>query len=192
MNTVKKIILSVAIIAATIVGAQAQTNTKVKLNVVLNPVLAIEIGNKDASNTGETIPTGYEDVVTLEYKTAQDYKNGVAKNVAGQLKVTAIGSDFKVYVKTSSSHLNRVTGGSENLAGDLVTVQLNGNTRSVRDMIAQQDMGTITGKSTTAKSLDVTYRSAALDDNVLAKLLKNNNGDKVTYTTDVIYSVIPQ
>ena len=160
---------------------------------MLNPVLAIEIGNPSAPGNGETVPPGYGDLVTLEYKNAADYTNGVSKKVAGQLKVTSIGSDFKVYAQTSANHLTRVSGGNETMEGELVTVAIgNGPAKNVRDMAAQQDFGTITGKSTTAKSLDVTYSAAALNDTKLATLLKNNNNSKVTYTTDVTYTVIPQ
>lgn len=192
----KKVILSLVLVAVAIVGVNAQVNgpiTKVRLNVVLNPVLAIEIGNPSAPGNGETVPPGYGDLVTLEYKNAADYTNGVSKKVAGQLKVTSIGSDFKVYAQTSANHLTRVSGGNETMEGELVTVAIgNGPAKNVRDMAAQQDFGTITGKSTTAKSLDVTYSAAALNDTKLATLLKNNNNSKVTYTTDVTYTVIPQ
>lgn len=192
----KKVILSLVLVAVAIVGVNAQVNgpiTKVRLNVVLNPVLAIEIGNPSAPGNGETVPPGYGDLVTLEYKNAADYTNGVSKKVAGQLKVTSIGSDFKVYAQTSANHLTRVSGGNETMEGELVTVAIgNGPAKNVRDMAAQQDFGTITGKSTTAKSLDVTYSAAALDDTKLATLLKNNSNSKVTYTTDVTYTVIPQ
>lgn len=192
----KKVILSLALVVAGVVGVNAQTpstSTKVKLNVVLNPVLAIEIGNSDAANTGETIPSGYDDVVTLEYKNATDYTTGVSKTVDGQLKVTSIGSDFKVYAQTSTNNLTRVSGGNETMEGDLVTIAIGSSAeKNVRDLVSQQDYGTITGKSTTAKSLDVTYRAAALNDTKLADLLRNNNNNKVTYTTDVIYTVVPQ
>lgn len=190
----KKVILSLALVVAGVVGVNAQTpSTKVKLNVVLNPVLAIEIGNSDAANTGETIPSGYDDVVTLEYKNATDYTTGVSKTVDGQLKVTSIGSDFKVYAQTSTNNLTRVSGGNETMEGDLVTIAIGSSAeKNVRDLVSQQDYGTITGKSTTAKSLDVTYRAAALNDTKLAALLKNNSNNKVTYTTDVIYTVVPQ
>lgn len=190
----KKVILSLALVVAGVVGVNAQTpSTKVKLNVVLNPVLAIEIGNSDAANTGETIPSGYDDVVTLEYKNATDYTTGVSKTVDGQLKVTSIGSDFKVYAQTSTNNLTRVSDGNETMEGDLVTIAIGSSAeKNVRDLVSQQDYGTITGKSTTAKSLDVTYRAAALNDTKLAALLRNNNNNKVTYTTDVIYTVVPQ
>lgn len=190
----KKVILSLALVVAGVVGVNAQTpSTKVKLNVVLNPVLAIEIGNSDAANTGETIPSGYDDVVTLEYKNATDYTTGVSKTVDGQLKVTSIGSDFKVYAQTSTNNLTRVSGGNETMEGDLVTIAIGSSAeKNVRDLVSQQDYGTITGKSTTAKSLDVTYRAAALNDTKLAALLRNNSNNKVTYTTDVIYTVVPQ
>jgi len=190
----KKVILSLALVVAGVVGVNAQTpSTKVKLNVVLNPVLAIEIGNSDAANTGETIPSGYDDVVTLEYKNATDYTTGVSKTVDGQLKVTSIGSDFKVYAQTSTNNLTRVSDGNETMEGDLVTIAIGSSAeKNVRDLVSQQDYGTITGKSTTAKSLDVTYRAAALNDTKLAALLGNNNNNKVTYTTDVIYTVVPQ
>lgn len=193
----KKVILSLVLVAVAIVGVNAQVNgpiTKVRLNVVLNPVLAIEIDNPSAPGNGETVPPGYGDLVTLEYKNAADYTNGVSKTVAGQLKVTSIGSDFKMYAQTSANHLTRDgSGGNETMDGDLVTIAIgNSEAKKVSALANPQDFGKITGKSTTAKSLDVTYSAAALDDTKLATLLKNNNNSKVTYTTDVTYTVIPQ
>jgi hypothetical protein len=191
----KKVILSLAIVAVAIVGVKAQTSggsAKVKLNVILNPVLSIEIGNK----SGDVDPSGNigdaNDVVNLEYKTAEDYQKGVQKTVNGQLKVTSIGSNFKLFAQTSDNNLKRVEGGNETLAGDLVTIAINGKEKNVRDLVSQQDYGTIDGKSTTAKELDVTYHSGILDDAKLENLLRNNNKDKVVYTTNVVYSVIPQ
>jgi hypothetical protein len=97
-----------------------------------------------------------------------------------------------LFAQTSDNNLKRVEGGNETLAGDLVTIAINGKEKNVRDLVSQQDYGTIDGKSTTAKELDVTYHSGILDDAKLENLLRNNNKDKVVYTTNVVYSVIPQ
>src|SRR5690606_31211324 len=88
INTMKKVILSLAIVAVAIVGVKAQTpvptgSANVKVNVVLNPVLSISLGSGATAGTDE---------VTLTYNTTEDYTQGVTAERAKQLKVTSIGS----------------------------------------------------------------------------------------------------
>lgn len=197
----RKISIAIVVFFVAVIGAKAQTaapSTKVQLNVILTPMLSLEIGQHDQGANGD-----YADVVNLEYKTAKDYNDGVSKTLAGHLKATSIGSGFKVYASASSSNLNRVSGGNEQLTGDLVTVKVgSGQAKVIRDMgnkagkvgTNAEDMGfgfqTGSTGSVIAKELDVTYAGASLKDKL--DLLKNNNGQKVTYTVDVLYSIIAQ
>src|SRR5690606_31863105 len=101
----KKIILSTFALFAAVVITNAQTPpppVKVKVNVNLNPFQSIEIGS---GATG--VESGYGDVVTLEYKNADDYRTGVSKNVAKQLKVSSVGSGYSVKAKLANANLER-------------------------------------------------------------------------------------
>src|SRR5690606_23523008 len=100
----KKIILSTFALFAAVLITNAQTpppTVKVKVNVNLNPFQSIEIGSGG-------------DVVTLDYKNADDYRTGVSKNVAKQLKVCSVGSGYTVKAKLAKLTLDRV--GSDGVA----------------------------------------------------------------------------
>lgn len=204
----KNVILSLLFVAIATVGVKAQTattSTTVQLNVVLKSLIGIEIGNEsgDTEYKGGGSAADYGDVVNLEYKTAEDYQNGVSKTVEGQLKVTSIGSQFKLYVQTFESRTNtasgvlkRVSGGHNTMDGNLVTVSVSGvqsgQARSVHQLQGQQDYGNMTGGATAGTDLDVTYTAAALTDAQVAALLQNHHGNEVVYTTDVVYTVMAQ
>jgi len=196
----KKVLLALLFVAG-ITGANAQVTTapttKVKLNVILNPVLSIEIGTP-----GSGAAEGYADVVNLEYTTAEQYRTGVEKKITGHLKVTSIGSGFKVYASASSPNLNRVGGDNNVMAGDLVSVVVGaGPIKNIQSLgakagkvgsAAEEMTAKLNGTSgsTVNQLLDVTYKSAPLTDALVASLLANNNKGKATYTVDVLYSVI--
>src|SRR5690606_24213713 len=122
----KKIILSTFALFAAVVITNAQTPTpptpvKVKVNVNLNAFQSIEIGSGATGGIGE-----YGDVVTLNYNNATDYRTGVSKNVAKQLKVSSVGSGYSVKAKLAKSTLDRV--GSDGVAtiaaGDILEVAI--------------------------------------------------------------------
>src|SRR5690606_8809837 len=99
--------LSTFALFAAVVITNAQTPTpptpvKVKVNVNLNAFQSIEIGSGATGGIGE-----YGDVVTLDYKNAEDYRTGVSKNVAKQLKVSSVGSGYSVKAKLVNANLER-------------------------------------------------------------------------------------
>src|SRR5690606_3118466 len=114
----KKIILSTFALFAAVLITNAQTpppTVKVKVNVNLNPFQSIEIGSGG-------------DVVTLDYKNANDYRTGVSKNVAKQLKVSSVGSGYSVKAKLAlpEATLTRVgADGAESIeAKDILQVEI--------------------------------------------------------------------
>src|SRR5690606_11750548 len=121
----KKIILSAFALIAAVVITNAQTPTpnsvKVKVNVNLNAFQSIEIGSGATGGIGE-----YGDVVTLDYNNADDYRTGVSKNVAKQLKVSSVGSGYSVKAKLAKSTLDRVgADGAESIdANDILEIAI--------------------------------------------------------------------
>src|SRR5690606_3904739 len=123
----KKIILSTFALFAAVLITNAQTPTpnsvKVKVNVNLNAFQSIEIGSGATGGSGE-----YGDEVTLNYTNANDYRTGVSKNVAKQLKVSSVGSGYSVKAKLAldKATLTRVgADGAESIeAKDILQVAI--------------------------------------------------------------------
>lgn len=194
----KNLSIAIVLFFATIIGVNAQTaSTKVQLNVILNPVLSLEIGAPDQGAS-----TGYADVVNLEYKTASDYATGVSKAITGHLKATSIGSGFKISAQAfegTGQNLSRATGGGAQggFDGTLVTIALNNSAaKNVRDLLSNSQEMLLSGTnsagastSTTGQLIDVTYKSAALNAEQISTYLDNNGNQKVRYTTDVVYTI---
>lgn len=198
----KKVVLALAVVFAAVAGSQAQTasssSVKVKVNVELNPFQSIEIGT-GGSNSG-----GYGDEVNLVYNTANDYKAGVSKVVPKQLKVSSIGSGYKVkatlgFNSGNSGKFNKVQGGVENIdASQLLEIAIgkggtvNGLTAGTT-AAANMEFGpfgaTSTGESSVLdQELDVKYFGKKLDEGML-KTLFGNQKSQAKYTIDVVYTI---
>ncbi|WP_336830687.1 hypothetical protein [Sphingobacterium multivorum] len=191
----KKLILIASVLLGTFGAVKAQSSAKVKVNVVLNPFQSIEIG-KGESN-GQVVNL---DEVTLEYKNAADYKNGVEKVIPNQLKVSSVGSGFRIkaemrYNGVATSNLTRVAGNGETTvnANDLLAITV-GNSAKM-DASTNMDFGPV-GSSSDAqasvldKELDVKYSGKSLNEAMVKKLLGNGGKDTAAkYTVDVVYTI---
>ncbi|WP_164111534.1 MULTISPECIES: hypothetical protein [Sphingobacterium] len=199
----KKVVLALAVAFAAVVGTQAQTasssSVKVKVNVELNPFQSIEIG------AGGTNSGGYGDEVTLVYNTADDYKSGVSKVVEKQLKVSSVGSGYKVqatlgFNSGNSGKFNKLQGGGvENIdAAQLLEIAI-GKSGSVSGLTtgttatAGMEFGgfssTSTGESSVLdQELDVKYFGKKLDEGMLRTLFGDQK-DQAKYTIDVVYTI---
>ncbi|HMR18708.1 MAG TPA: hypothetical protein PKA53_05375 [Sphingobacterium sp.] len=191
----KKVILSVAFIAIAIVSLKAQTSggvANVKVNVVLNPTLSISLGS--GANDGEL-----QDEVTLEYKSAKDYLTGVDTTVSKQLKVTSIGSGYRL--KATLSNGGKFTkvqgdasGQAEIDASQLLQVGIGGST--IKDGAANMDLdpqGSNSNASSSVlnKEIDMYYRAKELNEGQIKQIL-GSNANKSTiakYTVDIVYSI---
>ncbi|WP_336834244.1 hypothetical protein [Sphingobacterium siyangense] len=187
----KKLIIIASVLLGTFGLAKAHSSAKVKVNVVLNPFQSIEIGKGE---TGANL-----DEVTLEYKNAADYKNGVEKVVPKQLKVSSVGSGFRVkaelrYNGVATASLNKVTGNGINTvdANQLLAITV-GNSAKM-DVAQNMDFGPVGSSdaqsSVLDKELDVKYSGKSMDETMVKKLLGNSGKDTgATYTVDVIYTI---
>ncbi len=209
LKKMKKGLILAAAACLTILGAKAQTTAKV--NVVLNPALSIEVN--DAS-LDQTI-NGLEEAkaVNLVYKTASDYVSGVKKPVADHLKVTAVGTGYKIYARASSNTLARSGGNGENavmqMAGEIVTVKVHtGSAITIADINAKSNqVNTINGKSVkgetmyvsgasnsnasvVAQPINVEYAARALNSAEVKGFLGTNNTQGARYTVNVIYDIL--
>ncbi|SKC03232.1 hypothetical protein SAMN05660841_03751 [Sphingobacterium nematocida] len=195
----KKVVLALAVVFAAVVGTQAQTasssSVKVKVNVELNPFQSIEIGT--GSNSG--------DEVNLVYNTASDYKTGVSKLVEKQLKVSSVGSGYKVkatlgFNSGNSGKFNKVQGGGvgnidaaqllEIAIGKGGTVSgLTAGTTAAANMEFGPFGATSTGESSVLdQELDVKYFGKKLDEGMLNTLFGNQKS-QAKYTIDVVYTI---
>jgi hypothetical protein len=193
----KKLILSTFVLlgASTVSNAQTANPVKVKVNVNLNTLHSIEIGS------GATPGGGYGDEVTLEYNTAEDYRNGVSKLVAKQLKVTSIGSGYKI--KASLSDLSNVA--TENLinngsagaatikASEILKIQVGAG--AVQEAIQNIPEWTFSGQTSSGQSsvldqeLDVKYIGARIDQAHLRSYFDNVGKESISYSVVVTYSI---
>lgn len=191
----KKIILSFALAIITTAGIQAQTSTTtadVKVNVILRPTLSIEVNLNIPNDGGELEESG---AVNLVYKNANDYANGITKTIPSHLKVSSIGSGYKVHAQVANQNLNRSVGeGAETMSGELVKVRINdGQERKISELNGKQEMyynggGNGSSGSVLNQELAVTYRAEQLNTEQIANLM-GPNGAAARYTTTVTYTI---
>lgn len=196
----KKIIFFAAAIIGSVTAvnaqSQSQSQAKVKVNVELKPFQSIEIGSgAGAGNEGEVITSGYDDEVTLKYQDVNDYTKGVEKTVAKQLKVSSVGSGYKVKATLSSNgQFNKVAGNGVNSydAKKLVEIQVGGMSAPTDVNMEFGPFGsTSTAESSVLnKELDVKYIGKPLNEATVKELLGNGGKDtKAKYTIDVVYTI---
>lgn len=215
LKKMKKGLILAAAVCLTILGAKAQTTTTpttvVKVNVILNPALSIEVNE---TSLDQNI-NGLEEAgaVNLVYKTATDYTSGVQKTVKDHLKVTAVGTGYKVIARASSNSLTRAGGNGDQadatMAGEIVTVKVNGGSAiSIADIYAKNGVvntkngKTVNGEtmlvagnsnsagSVVAQPVDVLYAARALNSSEVKKFLGENNTLGARYTVNVTYDII--
>lgn len=187
----KKAILSIAFVAFAIIAAKAQSSANVKVNVVLNPTLSISLGS--GADNGSL-----HDEVTLEYKTAEDYSKGVDTLVAKQLKVTSIGSGYRVRAALSDGgKLRKSSGlGVDNYeASQLLKIGI-GSAGNAVTASADMDLGAFGDNSNASssvlnKELDVYYKANNLTEGQIKQLLGDNATSTSTakYSVDVTYTI---
>lgn len=194
----KKLILSTFVLlgASTVSNAQTANPVKVKVNVNLNSFQSIEIGS-GAQNS----EAGYGDVVTLTYANAENYRNGVSVLVNNQLKVTSVGSGYKVKANLSNINLTRTSSSGvetipaneilqievgKNLAGVTSgrTVDVNGPEWNLSPVSSGQ-------ASVLDEELDVKYFGKPISDSQLKAYFNNVGKQAIAYTVDVTYEVVP-
>ncbi|MDR2273409.1 MAG: hypothetical protein LBF27_21050 [Sphingobacterium sp.] len=191
----KKIIFFAAAIigSVTAVNAQSQSQAKVKVNVELNPFQSIEIGS-GAGHDGP-VTSGYDDEVTLKYEKAADYTKGVDKTIAKQLKVSSVGSGYKIKANLlANGQFKKESGNGVGAydAKDLIEIQVGGMSATTDVNMEFGPFGnTSTAESSVLnKELDVKYIGKPLDEAAVKKLLGNGGKDaKAKYTIDVVYTI---
>ena len=189
----KKIIFFAAAIIGSVTAANAQSQAKVKVNVELNPFQSIEIGS-GAKQDGQ-VTAGYDDEVTLKYQTASDYTNGVERMVTKQLKVSSVGSGYKIKATLSANgQFKKEAGNGVNNydAKKLVEIQVAGQSVSTDPNMEFGPFGsTSTAESSVLnKELDVKYIGKSLNEATVKELLGNGGKDtKAKYTIDVVYTI---
>lgn len=171
--------------AQTAFSANAQADTdQVALNVKLYPIQTIVV---NAAN------------VDLEYKTKDDYANGVTVSQGDHLTVYSTGG-FTVNVKSETPTLTSLlpAAAAESISSsDILITSAAGTTNSLAGAAYKTEVPlTTTGaqliQSTTGgvnRNFNVTYKAKGDLNNYVNKYFKDGNNPTV-YTTNVIYEIV--
>lgn len=175
----KKIILTSAIIFASLAGVFAQTDD-VTLNVILKPIQTLVVN--PASKT-----------VNLVYDSKEKYKDGVSKTETDHLSIYSIGG-FQVSVSSASP--TTLKKGAETIESDgilITAVAGTGNISTGYTMPSNVPLAT-TGapiishdKGGVDKNFTITYTDKG-GDNYIDKYFKAD-GAASTYNTTVVYTI---
>ena len=188
----KKSIALVAFLGSVLFSGVAfgqTTASSVKLNVNLYPMIAIQVGSGegaklvqsgDTTGEGALTPVASGQEVTLEYKTAEHYANGVSKDMPNHLTVFSTGA-YKVSAKAQDLS-DVVTASTISL---LVTENGAASTAGVAKAISNNGVEIISGEAGKSKVYDVKYIGAG--NNIYLKGIEGNA--KTSKTTNVIYTV---
>jgi hypothetical protein len=194
----KKLILSAFVLlgASTVSNAQTPNPVKVKVNVILKSFQSIEIGS--GAQNGET---GYGDVVTLTYANAENYRNGVSALINNQLKVTSVGTGFKVKANLSNINLTRTSSaGVEKIpANEILEIEVGKNLAGVTEGRTvdvngpEWDLSAVSSgqASVLDQELDVKYFGKPISDSQLKQYFNNVGNQAISYRVDVTYEVVP-
>ena len=179
----KKVVTACVILLTAFLSkkATAQNGSSAVLNIVLHPVQTIEVGGSDNS-------------VNLEYKTREDYSQGVSLSKENHLKIYSTGG-FVVNVRTSDHNLTSTATSKSIDAGDITVSAAKGaaNGMEVFTSAPVQLSGSDTAFITSAtgaesKTFDITY-AAKGDDKFINHFTTDQN--PTVYTTEVVYSILP-
>ncbi len=179
----KKVVTACVILLTAFLSkkATAQNGSSAVLNIVLHSVQTIEVGGTDKN-------------VSLEYKTREDYGDGVSVNRENHLKVYSTGG-FTVNVRTSDLQLKSTANTKSIESGDITVSAAKGaaNGMEVFTSAPVQLSGSDTAFITSAtgaesKTFDITY-AAKGDDKFINHFTKDQN--PTVYTTEVVYSILP-
>lgn len=180
----KKVVTACVILITAFLSkkATAQNASSAVLNIVLHPVQTIEVGGSDNS-------------VNLEYKTREDYSQGVSLNKENHLKIYSTGG-FVVNVRTSDQNLTSTATSKSIEAGDITVTAATGTSNGMESFtsspvhLSGSDTAFITSLQGAAhKTFDVTY-AAKGDNKFINHYTKTQN--PTVYTTQVVYSILPQ
>lgn len=200
----KKFFLSAIVLIGTTMASNAKDPTpgvKVKVNLNLNTFQSIEIGSGAVNGA-----SGYGDVVTLNYANADDYRNGVSTLVNNQLKVTSVGSGFKVKATLSDADFTRDgSGGAEKIsAKEILRIEVGKNLSGVKtgkmveagslqEWNISGTLGSNGQASVLDQELDVKYFGLPISDSKLKQYFHNVTKEQqaIAYTVDVTYTIAP-
>lgn len=188
-KTMKKIILTSAIIFAAVAGVFAQSTTPTPatatLNIKLIPIQSITISTTN-------------NIVNLEYGSVTAYANGVSKDQPDHLKVYSAGG-FVVSVNSSVDQLTTAKGSGTIESSGITVLASNGsiNNLGLSSYGSPVALGTtpmpfITStKGGVDERFNVSY-SAQGDNAYINKLVSGTDANlATTYTTQVIYTIVP-
>lgn len=177
----KKMIFVLFAIFAFASVSKAQVSDQVTVNLILHPVMSIEIN-----------PTSGGDVVDIEYKTKADYENGVEVNRPGHLKIFS-NTAFKVQMSTNNTGFIPVNGGSPqggNIEVNKVNVTPYAGSNASNLTMTPAPLSTtsttiVSGNSAMNAEVGIRYKGA--DQNFFFGKLNDSNPSR--YTTLVTYAI---
>ncbi|MGA9213338.1 hypothetical protein [Kaistella sp.] len=179
----EKVILVLVLVAGSLSkNARAQNMGEAKLNIRLHPVQTISV---NASGNG----------VNLDYKTREDYKNGINITQENHLKIYSTGAFIIKVRSTNPTLINANNTKSINTADISITASkgtLNGvekfSTAAINLSVEDQELisSTVGGSN---RTFNINY-AAKGDDQYINKYVSTQN--PTVYTTEVTYSIEPK
>ena len=180
----KKIILTSAIIFATVAATFAQTQNAsdiVTLNVKLNPIQTLVVNPSQKT-------------VDLEYTTKANYEAGVSSTQANHLEIYSTGG-FVVTVQSKADDMSRKSG-SETISASTIKVKAENGSNALTgatfaDVSLSATPTNLINSSVGGvnKNFNITYSGMGADAYV-NKYFKNES--PTVYTTTVIYAIVAQ
>ncbi|TXF77471.1 hypothetical protein [Chryseobacterium sp.] len=160
--------------------AAGQNSGEVSLKINLYPIQTIVVNA--GTNTAD-----------LDYKTLDDYKNGVSITKEDHLKIFSTGG-FTVRVKTISPTLTNTLNGSSIDAGDITVTVSKGTTNGIEGLtyssipLSNTDTELISSPfGGNNKTFNINY-AAKGEDKYVNKYMKAQT--PTVYTTQVVYSIV--
>lgn len=174
-------LLAVAGFFGVVSVANAQKSGDVTLNIKLNPIQTLVV------NSSQT-------TVDINYKTKDDYANGVNVDQSDHLTVYSTGG-FQVKVKASGSQL---IGKANNINVSDVTLTASNGSKALSDnatfnsaqLSAEDKVIVSSGKGGVDKTISVNY--AAKGDNNAYLDYYQNTENPTTFTTTLTYTIVAQ
>jgi len=190
----KKIILTSAIIFATVAASFAQNSTPATeiqqrtdaatLNVILNPIQTLMVNSAQKT-------------VDLEYKNKGDYANGVTSEQADHLTIYSTGA-FAITVQSASNDIEKVIAGkTQSISASTIKIKaskgssnsLGGASYSSVSLSTKPTDLISSGTGGVEKNFNVTY--SGMGANGYVNIYFNDEKPTV-YTTTVTYAIVAQ
>lgn len=158
--------------------ATANAQNTVKLNVKLHPIQTLVVNSS-------------QNIVNLEYKTKDDYANGVTSLNPDQLTIYSTGG-FQVKVKSGNAAMQN---GGKNIQTNTIKITASAGSKGVEGAQYSQDMDLTNNETTLVtsdlggvdKNISIKYAGAGGESYINNYIFGQN---PTVYTTELTYTIV--